>query len=522
MRKIITTVFILTLILFALAGCDENNNEEFAALRTEIEALRAAISTAANETRITTNEETQIWQDNRKWGVIDKTGREIVPLKYDYIEQFSNGLAAVNMGGTVDRDEWSLHAYGGKWGLIKIVNSIVAEKPSSWAEEQVNSAIAEGLVPQNLQSNYTQAITRAEFAALAVALYEKVRGEIAGRIEFNDTNDINVQKAAHIGVVTGVGNNRFDPNARLTREQAAVMLSRLSDAIEKPFPKKVTTFADNNLASSWALEAIGRVQAAEIMGGVGSNRFAPQDPYTREQSIITIMRQFAYAKLFAELPLAEAYAAYYDILRAEIDKYGIWGEKEVNKIKVSIADMPFWDDVIELGAISHAKLIDLDNSGIPELVFVHTKFHCTYEWAINQVWYIFGYSEKTELYYENEINIYNTMGGGSSLGIAIDNNDNKYLINGSYGVGGGGSSYSILNNSKWDIVLTTSVGEDSYYINNELVTYEEYNNIVKSKFGELTYINITDNFLGFYDYPPNISADSSTVHAVLAELELYK
>ena len=166
------------------------------------------------------------------------------------------------------------------------------ETPSSWAQEQVNAAIAANLVPQNLQSNYTQAITRAEFCALAVALYETLRGEITGRTTFADTNDINVEKMAYIGVVSGVGNNRFDPNEPLTREQAAVMLSRLADAIGHPFPTQAATFADNDSISSWAIESVGEVQAAGIIDGVGDNRFAPEQPYTRGQSIVTVLRMF--------------------------------------------------------------------------------------------------------------------------------------------------------------------------------------------------------------------------------------
>jgi len=170
------------------------------------------------------------------------------------------------------------------------------DSASSWAREHITTAIAAGLVPQNLQSNYTQATTRAEFAALAVAVYESVKGEITGRVTFTDTNDINVQKMAYLEVVGGVGDNRFDPNGTLTREQAAVMASRLSDAIGQPFPAQASTFADNSAASSWALESIGRVQAAELMGGTGDNNFSPQTPYTREQSIITFLRFFEMVK----------------------------------------------------------------------------------------------------------------------------------------------------------------------------------------------------------------------------------
>jgi len=170
------------------------------------------------------------------------------------------------------------------------IPAAASQQPSPWAIPQVNAAIAAGLVPQSLQSNYTQPTTRAEFAALAVALYENQRGTITGRSTFNDTNDINVQKAAYIGVVTGVGDNRFNPNGQLTREQAAVMLARLASALGQPLPQSTSTFADNAQISSWATQAVGQIQASGIMGGVGDNRFAPQGDYTREQSIVTIMR----------------------------------------------------------------------------------------------------------------------------------------------------------------------------------------------------------------------------------------
>ena len=164
---------------------------------------------------------------------------------------------------------------------------------SPWAHESLTRAISLNLVPAVLQSAYTQPATRAEFAALAVALYQTATGRtITGRAQFTDTNDINVQKMAYLGVVTGIGDSLFNPTGQITREQAAVLLSRLAAAIGQPFPSAAPTFADNASLSSWAVDGVGQAQAAGIMGGVGDNRFAPQDPFTREQSIITILRMF--------------------------------------------------------------------------------------------------------------------------------------------------------------------------------------------------------------------------------------
>ena len=172
----------------------------------------------------------------------------------------------------------------------------IAEVPSSWAADSVNAAIAAGIVPASLQSKYTQATTRAEFCALAVTLYEMLEGEIVSNATFTDTTDIYVEKAATIGVVTGVGDGKFAPDQKLTREQAATMLSRLANAMGKPLAEQPAAFADNASVSSWAADAVGQMQATGIMTGVGDNTFAPQADYTREQSILTMMRLFDIVK----------------------------------------------------------------------------------------------------------------------------------------------------------------------------------------------------------------------------------
>ena len=174
--------------------------------------------------------------------------------------------------------------------IMTIANIIVsaADVPSEWAVEQVNAAIEKNFVPQNLQSDYSQAITRAEFCAIVVALYENVRGAIAGHVTFVDTDDINVQKAAYIGLVNGVGNNRFEPNAVITREQAMIILSRLAAALDNPNP--FLTY-----------DSVWRVQTHNIMHGAVNNRFVarnytygPQRHFTREQAIVSILRLFEF------------------------------------------------------------------------------------------------------------------------------------------------------------------------------------------------------------------------------------
>jgi len=171
------------------------------------------------------------------------------------------------------------------------------EPPSSWAQVDVSTAIHTALVPSAMQSQYRQNTTRAEFCALAVTLYEKAMGaeigaEAIAHAAFDDTNDVNVRKMAVVNVVSGVGDGKFDPDGKLTREQAATVLAQLAAALDKDFPAQMPAFADNAAIAAWAQGAVGQVQAAGIMGGVGSNTFSPKSAYTREQSIVTMLYLF--------------------------------------------------------------------------------------------------------------------------------------------------------------------------------------------------------------------------------------
>lgn len=167
------------------------------------------------------------------------------------------------------------------------------DEPSVWAAELVNEAVTAGIVPEIFQAGYQTATTRAEFCALAVQVYETVTGtQVEGRVTFNDTDDVNVQKAVALGVASGRGEGKFDPDSPLTREQAAVMLSQLADALGKSLEKTEASFADNDQTSGWAAGFVGGIAKAGIMSGVGDNKFAPQASYTHEQSVITALKLF--------------------------------------------------------------------------------------------------------------------------------------------------------------------------------------------------------------------------------------
>ena len=170
-----------------------------------------------------------------------------------------------------------------------------ASRPSDWAAASVQEAIQLGVVPFELQTGYTQTATRQEICALVVRFYETVTGSpVQGRVFFSDTKDEDVEKAAYLGIVNGVGDGSFHPNDPLTREQAAVMLTRLAQSMSKHLPAAEANFTDRAEISPWALEATGAIQGCGVMNGVGGGRFAPSLSYSREQCITTLMRLYHY------------------------------------------------------------------------------------------------------------------------------------------------------------------------------------------------------------------------------------
>ena len=75
--------------------------------------------------------------------------------------------------------------------------------------------------------------------------------------------------AADKGIVNGLGDNQFAPNALVTRQDMAVMIKRYVDSIAFTLPKDtaVTEFSDSAAIDSYAKDAVSAMQAAGIIGG---------------------------------------------------------------------------------------------------------------------------------------------------------------------------------------------------------------------------------------------------------------
>ena len=85
--------------------------------------------------------------------------------------------------------------------------------------------------------------------------------------------------AAEVGVVNGKGDGTFAPNASITRQDLALMLSRFAEKVlNKTLPEtaEAPAFADNADIAAYASEAVYQLQKAGIVSGVDGS-FRPLD-----------------------------------------------------------------------------------------------------------------------------------------------------------------------------------------------------------------------------------------------------
>ncbi len=176
--------------------------------------------------------------------------------------------------------------------------------PSDWAVPEVEDAVFEGIVP-NLTDNpkYTDSITREQFAELAVRMVTvatKQYPDLTHTPTFVDCDNEKVIAAAALGIVNGVGDDRFDPKTATNREQIATMVARAINYLESVLNKDITPnpaglegFVDKAEVSDWALDGVGLLAANGIMLGTSETELSPGEPCTVEQSIVLLYRVYA-------------------------------------------------------------------------------------------------------------------------------------------------------------------------------------------------------------------------------------
>lgn len=166
---------------------------------------------------------------------------------------------------------------------------------SKWAEASFQEAMENELVPEYMKIGYmTDNITREQFCDLIFLLLKRQNNHdetFNVEVNFKDTKNENVNYLVKRNIIMGKSKINFAPNDFLTREEAATILCRSLDYLGFNLPENIDClFVDDTAISEWAKDSVYKVSNLGIMIGMGENTFSPQQTFSKEQAVTTILR----------------------------------------------------------------------------------------------------------------------------------------------------------------------------------------------------------------------------------------
>lgn len=173
---------------------------------------------------------------------------------------------------------------------------------NNWAMPNIQKANEYGLLYSNIYNyNLKYAVTRYEFVNYVVGMLTALNPDMNlssyydKKSPFTDVSNGSdeIIWAYENGIINGTGNNKFSPEATITREQAAVLLLNVYNylgGINQSTEK--LRFTDQSKVSSWAKNAVDSITSLSIMNGISATSFDPKGKYSHEQTITTLLRLF--------------------------------------------------------------------------------------------------------------------------------------------------------------------------------------------------------------------------------------
>ena len=165
-------------------------------------------------------------------------------------------------------------------------NGTIGGAVSDWAKTPVSRANEWGITA-GVSLTAASAITRGQFAQL---LSNTAYG-LGIALDLHQPQ----KEVALLGLMMGDTNGNFDADGKLTREMAAVVLTRLWQLTGDALPADESVLANYQDAaqiSAWAREGTAVATQAGLIGGTGAG-FSPKGDLTVEQAVTLIARLFA-------------------------------------------------------------------------------------------------------------------------------------------------------------------------------------------------------------------------------------
>ncbi|MEG0273097.1 MAG: S-layer homology domain-containing protein [Hydrogenoanaerobacterium sp.] len=168
-----------------------------------------------------------------------------------------------------------------------------------WAKNDIEFVTARGLLSGTDKATFSPntAMTRGMFVT---ALGRLAGADVSGykKSSFADIKSTDyfigyVEWASKNGIVEGTSATTFAPNAAISRQEMAVIMTNYAKTMNYTLPKTRTavTFADSTNIASWASEAVKSMQMAGVIMGKDGNRFDPTCTATRAE-VSAVLRRY--------------------------------------------------------------------------------------------------------------------------------------------------------------------------------------------------------------------------------------
>ncbi|WP_187274045.1 S-layer homology domain-containing protein [Paenibacillus sp. N3.4] len=204
----------------------------------------------------------------------------------------------VYVGGKLDKKTQSLNFQTSHFSLYAILewNKTFRDIASHWAKSDIEVMTSRHVV-QGIEEQLflpEASVTRAQFTAFmtrALRLDEKSYTDGFSDVTADKWYAGLVQAAFDHQLIQG-SENRFEPEANMSREQMAVFLARVytqSGGTAITAGENVS-FKDETSISPWALEAVRTVSRLGILQGRSGGEYAPKESVTRAEAAAVIRR----------------------------------------------------------------------------------------------------------------------------------------------------------------------------------------------------------------------------------------
>lgn len=159
-----------------------------------------------------------------------------------------------------------------------------------WAKDNILNMVQKGVISGYPDGTFRpdRTITRAEFVTLLVKAFNM---QVQTGKEFTDTQNHwakdNIATAYSKGIVKGISESQFEPDAEITREQMTIMIAYAANLGSSQYSLK---YEDQNQISAWAVWGVSTSTEKNIVSGYPDNTFRPQNTATRAEALTAIIK----------------------------------------------------------------------------------------------------------------------------------------------------------------------------------------------------------------------------------------